>query len=342
MSSESSEGLSCGAAVGTDHPLFGLRVASIFIILLGSAMGALFPILAKRSSWLTVPKGVFDFAKYFGSGVIISTAFIHLLAPALEALGSECIPAGWHEYPYALALCILSIFSIFCVELFAFRWGTVKLARLRLSHDAHGHDHGAHTAHGPEGALVEPKFKRQSSGGASDIEAIKDIIDDESAVAQIIGVIILEFGVALHSVLIGLTLAVNVEFKILFVVIVFHQTFEGLGLGSRLAFIKLPPRFNWVPFAGAILFGITTPIGIAVGLAIRATYNPESATASIVSGVLDSLSAGILIYTGLVELLAHEFLFSKDMMNASDAKVAYSVGSMLLGSATMAILGKWA
>ena len=80
------------------------------------------------------------------------------------------------------------------------------------------------------------------------------------------------------------------------------ETFEGLGIGSRLAYMSLPAKYNWVPIAGAVLYGITTPLGIAVGLGVRNTYNPGSTTASIVSGVLDSLSSGILLYTGLVEV----------------------------------------
>lgn len=80
------------------------------------------------------------------------------------------------------------------------------------------------------------------------------------------------------------------------------ETFEGLGVGSRLAYLNLPPGYDWVPVAGALLYGMTTPIGIAAGLGVRTTYNPGSTTASIVSGVMDSISAGILIYTGLVEV----------------------------------------
>jgi hypothetical protein len=78
--------------------------------------------------------------------------------------------------------------------------------------------------------------------------------------------------------------------------------FEGLGVGSRLALMKLPPKYNYIPFLGALLYAITTPIGIAAGLGIRTTYNPGSTRASIVSGILDSLSSGILLYTGLVEV----------------------------------------
>jgi zinc transporter 1/2/3 len=198
---------------------------------------------------------------------------------------------------------------------------------------------GSHAAHGPEGS-TEPPSKLEDDAEQQSIDP-KFTLDD-SAAAQIIGIAILEFGVLLHSVLIGLTLAVDPAFKVLFVVIIFHQTFEGLGLGSRLAFIRLPPRYNYVPVTGAIIYGISTPIGIAAGLGIRSTYNPNTPTASIVSGVMDALSAGILIYTGLVELLAHEFLFNKETINASNGKLLYALTTMLLGCGIMALLGKWA
>ncbi|KAG7443574.1 ZIP-like iron-zinc transporter [Guyanagaster necrorhizus] len=333
------EATNCGSGGGADS-YFGLRVASIFIILVGSSSGALFPVLARRSTWLHVPTAVFDFAKYFGSGVIIATAFIHLLAPALDELQSECLAQGWQTYPYALALCMLSIFSIFLLELIAFRWGTKKLAEIGMTHDAHGHLAGSHASHGPEGNPDESKSK--SSSSEVDVENQHGLRVLDSALTQIIGVAILEFGVTLHSVLIGLTLAVNEDFKVLFVVLIFHQTFEGLGIGSRLAYMDLPPKYRWVPFAGAMLYGLTTPIGIAAGLGIRTTYNPGSTTASIVSGVLDAFSSGILIYTGLVELLAHEFLFNKDMMTSSNGRLAYAIICMLSGCALMALLGRWA
>ncbi|KAJ6481225.1 ZIP-like iron-zinc transporter [Mycena vitilis] len=327
-----------------------LRIASVFIVLVCATTGTLFPVLARRSKWLHVPKSVFDFAKYFGSGVIIGTAFIHLLSPGLEELSSPCLAPGWSEYPYALALCLLSIFSIFILELVAFRWGTSKLQKLGLRHDPHGHFTGSHAAHGPEGTQTPPKETTDLEEQRPDAHHHHDHHHqhgelthmDDSASAQIVGIAILEFGVLLHSVLIGLTLAVDQGFKILFVVIVFHQTFEGLGLGSRLAFIKLPPQYNYVPVLAAIVYGLSTPVGIAVGLGLRSSYNPGSATASIVSGVLDSLSAGILIYTGLVELLAHEFLFNKEMMNSSNVRLVYALGTMLLGCGVMALLGKWA
>ncbi|KAF9218627.1 ZIP-like iron-zinc transporter [Gyrodon lividus] len=341
----SSSDVDCGNGGGADS-YTSLRIASVFIVLVGSSFGALFPVIAKKTQWLHVPDGVFDFAKYFGSGVIIATSFIHLLSPALDELGSSCLSPAWQQYPYALALAMLSLFSIFIVELVAFRWGTAKLAALGIKHDAHGHGIGAHAAHGPEGISTQSTPLEGNSAyekDVSDIEASHTHANyDSSALAQIVGVFILEFGVLLHSLLIGLTLAVDPNFKVLFVVIIFHQTFEGLGIGSRLAFMKVPARYNFIPVCAAILYAITTPLGIAVGLGVRNTYNPGSTTASIVSGVMDSLSAGILLYTGMVELLAHEFIFNKDMNNASNGKVAYAVCCMLLGTGVMALLGRWA
>jgi zinc transporter 1/2/3 len=331
--------LNCGSGGGaTTYPQ--LRIASVFVILIGSMSGALFPVLARRSSWLHVPKAVFNFAKYFGSGVIIATAFIHLLSPAISELTSPCLSPAWQVYPYPLALALLSVFSIFIVELVAFRWGTAKLAALGVRHDAHGHGLGAHAAHGPEGGMMNNDSNSEKIN--EDLESAQDSKVDLGAAGQIIGVFILEFGVLLHSMLIGLTLAVDPNFITLFVVIIFHQTFEGLGIGTRLAHMQLPPKYNYVAICGALLYGITTPLGIAVGLGVQSTYNPNSTTASIVSGVLDSLSAGILLYTGLVELLAHEFIFNKEMINGSNGRVAYALCCMLFGCGIMALLGRWA
>lgn len=79
--------------------------------------------------------------------------------------------------------------------------------------------------------------------------------------------------------------------------------FEGLGLGSRLAFLNLPSHLNWVPVAGAILYSFVTPLGMGIGLATRTSLSLSAAGASITSGILDSISAGILLYTATVELM---------------------------------------
>lgn len=154
---------------------------------------------------------------------------------------------------------------------------------------------------------------------------------------------ILEFGVIFHSIFIGLTLAVaGDEFNVLYIVLVFHQTFEGLGLGSRLAQAAWPKSKGWLPWVLGTAYGFTTPIAIAAGLGFRETFEPGSPTTLIVNGVFDSISAGILIYTGLVELMAHEFMFNQEMRRSSIKMVLFAFGCMCVGAGLMALLGKWA
>lgn len=144
-----------------------------------------------------------------------------------------------------------------------------------------------------------------------------------------------------RQVIIGLTLATTDELDTLLVVIIFHQMFEGLGLGTRLAALPLPQHLNWVPLVAGAIYACCTPIGMAIGLGIRTSYNAESATASIVSGILDAISAGILLYTGLVELLAHEFLFNDHMKKAPLGKVIFSLVTVMFGAGIMALLGEY-
>lgn len=68
---------SCDTGNDYDGKL-NLRISSIFVILIGSFLGAWFPIFAARHKGIGVPGWVFFIAKYFGSGVIIATAFIHV------------------------------------------------------------------------------------------------------------------------------------------------------------------------------------------------------------------------------------------------------------------------
>jgi solute carrier family 39 (zinc transporter), member 1/2/3 len=69
--------LNCGS--GNDfNGKTKLRIGGIFVILITSMAGVMFPIVARRVKSLRIPQAIYDFAKYFGSGVIIATAFIHV------------------------------------------------------------------------------------------------------------------------------------------------------------------------------------------------------------------------------------------------------------------------
>ncbi|KAL0240294.1 hypothetical protein I308_106544 [Cryptococcus tetragattii IND107] len=370
MSDEAPDVDPCAMDNSESH--FGLRIGSIFIILVTSVIGTLLPIIFRQSSF--VPRSVFEFAKYFGSGVIIATAFIHLLAPAWEELTSECLSGAWEDFPWAPAIAMAAVYFIFFAEVAAYRAGTERLERLGINYSSHAHDEtDAHAhSHNREPPLgvditapapdhhIHPSHSNITSDphghhrhsvsnekdkdleAASEISTVNQLPSQAEAAAQLIAVAVLEFGVVLHSVIIGLTLAVDGSFVTLFVVIVFHQMFEGLGLGSRLSILTLPDNLWWTRYAAAIFYSLCTPVGVAIGLGVRSTYNGNSAKANIISGVLDATSAGILLYTGLVELLAHEVLLNPRMMKSGNFKLAYVFCCMLLGSGLMALLGRWA
>ncbi|KAK3666989.1 low-affinity Zn(2+) transporter zrt2 [Elasticomyces elasticus] len=359
----------------------GARISAIFVILVGSFLGAWFPVFAARHKSVRVHSLAFFIAKYFGSGVILATAFIHLLAPANEALGDECLselPIA--QYPWVEGICLMVIFTMFFAELMTMRYA-------RFGHDhshshvhSHSHDHDVELAEdsriksennesssirladGEEESEHDAALKQDSCVGphvpgddhlshsrghagreTHDHHRPEKTFDPESYSAQMTAIAILEFGVIFHSIFIGLTLAVaGEEFTTLYVVLVFHQTFEGLALGTRLASIEWPKSARWTPYLLGLGYAFSTPIAIAVGLGVRASFSPGSANTLIANGVFDSISAGILIYTGLIELMAHEFMFSEYMQNAPIREVMGAIGCMCLGAGLMALLGKWA
>ncbi|KAF2717590.1 putative Low-affinity zinc transporter of the plasma membrane [Polychaeton citri CBS 116435] len=359
----------------------GVRISSIFVILVGGLFGAWFPTFAARHQGVGVPAWVFFIAKYFGSGVIIATAFIHLLAPAVDALTDPCLSGPITQYDWAEGICLMTIFVMFFVELMVMRYGNLGQPhthdieigkksktiddedhKTQDSKSAYGHgsgdlaldgvpgpagsnrrgsshipgdDHLGHARDHPDDTLAGAIAREPTHG--------EETFDAESYAAQITAIFILEFGVVFHSVFIGLTLAVTGDgFNTLYVVLVFHQTFEGLALGSRLASVDWPRSKYWTPYLLAFGYSLSTPIAIAIGLGVRTSFKPGSPTTLMTNGIFDSISAGILVYTGLVELMAHEFMFSSYMQRAPISIVLSAVVCMCFGAGLMALLGKWA
>jgi solute carrier family 39 (zinc transporter), member 1/2/3 len=297
------------------------------------------------------------------------------LAPASDALTNPCLTGPITTYDWAEGICLIAIFLLFFIELMTVRFATFSHDH---SHEEERHRHSLEAPPPPRqlsGAIDpvpisageqdrEGSLKRHHEatpsvveddaasthqrgddhlGHGRDHDANSDLYSTEAYASQITAIFILEFGIVFHSIFIGLTLAVaGNEFVSLYVVLVFHQTFEGLGLGTRLATTPWPHSKRRTPYWLAIGYGLSTPTAIAIGLGVRNAYPPGAQTTLIVNGIFDSVSAGILIYTGLVELMAHEFMFSPRMRKESFKVVVTAYLQMCLGAGLMALLGKWA
>lgn len=157
-----------------------------------------------------------------------------------------------------------------------------------------------------------------------------------------LNITLLEGGILFHSVFVGMTVSLETEgFIVLLIAILFHQAFEGLGLGSRIAAVPYP-KGSIRPWVLVVAFGTTAPIGQAIGLMARSSYDPESAFALILVGSFNAMyeslstafrttptkliifrsSSGLLIYAALVDLLAEDFLSEEGQQMTKKQKIS--------------------
>ncbi|KAG8727308.1 hypothetical protein FRC12_022613 [Ceratobasidium sp. 428] len=93
------------------------RVISLCVLLVVSFFAASFPVIAKRSSYLRTPRVLFFVGKFFGTGVILATAFIHLLKDAFENMAKAKVNQRWGRYESWPGLVIMSsLLFIFLIE----------------------------------------------------------------------------------------------------------------------------------------------------------------------------------------------------------------------------------
>lgn len=186
--------------------------------------------------------------------------------------------------------------------------------------------------------------------------------------------------------MIGLTLVVAGDsfFLTLFIVIVFHQVFEGLALGTRIATVGTATDeihyhgptnetegakgFNGtnsgdeasspavVPRLGlsmkkklglASLFAFVTPIGMAIGIGVLHQFNGNDPSTIVAIGTLDALSAGILVWVGVVEMWSADWMTGMhgqkaELADADMVTVLVAGFGLVSGMVLMSVLGKWA
>lgn len=154
---------------------------------------------------------------------------------------------------------------------------------------------------------------------------------------------LLEAGILFHSVFIGMAVSVATgpPFVVFLTAIAFHQTFEGLALGSRIAAINFP-RSSVRPWLMVLAYGCTTPLGQAIGLAVHTLYDPMSQTGLLVVGFMNAVSSGLLLFAGLVQLLAEDFLTEKSYRSLRGKERLRAGLSVLAGATLMALVGAFA
>ncbi|KAF8699632.1 Zinc iron permease, partial [Rhizoctonia solani] len=350
------------------------RVVSLSLIH-NEQTAATFPTVAKRSSYLQTPRVVFFIGKHFGTGVILATAFIHLLKDAFENMSKAHVNSRWGKYESWPGLVIMSaLLFIFLVE--------CKSPNFVISSVYLNFDIDSSTVYveyiAEQSASSEPRESQPQNGpGVPKRPGLEHVHTDclhgevqvsEREATRIVGVFVLQLGIMLHSIVVGFTLAVTngAEFTSLLIALIFHQLFEGLSLGVRISSLRptlftphhsatngteasplLPSSshrskahahsFPTLPILLAGLFALATPAGMLVGILLRTA--PRDAY--LVRGLASAVSAGLLIYASCVELLAGDFVAEPKMRKAGLKRQAAALGSLLAGAAGMAIIGIW-
>ncbi|WCJ28473.1 zinc transporter 10 precursor [Euphorbia peplus] len=314
-----------------------LKIIAIVSILVTSMIGVCAPLFSKSIPAFDPNGNVFVIVKCFASGIILGTGFMHVLPDSFDMLWSDCLKENpWHKFPFTGFVAMLSALVTLLIDSMATSVYTRKgrsVAVVNAESPVHddremgvvnmgGHGHGHGHFHG----------NIQHDNKAS--------VDGQQLLRYRVVAMVLELGIIVHSVVIGLSLGASsntCSIKGLIAALCFHQMFEGMGLGGCI----LQAEYNLLKkIIMAFFFSVTTPFGIALGLALSNTYKENSPTALITVGLLNAASAGLLVYMALVDLLAADFMGPK-LQKSNKLQIKCFV-AVLLGAGGMSLMAKWA
>ncbi|XP_037474953.1 zinc transporter 7-like [Triticum dicoccoides] len=329
-----------GAGCRDDAAALRLKWIAMAAILVSGVMGVGLPLAGRKRRTVQTGSAVFVAAKAFAAGVILATGFGHMLHDAEHALSNPCLPAApWRRFPFPGFVAMLAALATLVLDVLVTRFYETKhraeVARLKA--DAAAALAAASTSASDEDitvvTVVESEHKVPLLQAHSHSHA-------QYHVRSVVVSQILEMGIVSHSVIIGLSLGVSrspCTIRPLVAALSFHQFFEGFALGGCIAQAQFK---NLSAVMMASFFAITTPTGIAAGAGLSSFYNANSPRALVVEGILDSVSAGILIYMALVDLIAADFLGGK--MTGSPRQQVMAYVALFLGALSMSSLAVWA
>ena len=85
-----------------------------------------------------------------------------------------------------------------------------------------------------------------------------------------------------------------------------------------------------------------TPAGQAIGLITHTLYDPESEVGLLLVGIMNAISAGLLLYASLIELLSEDFLSDESWKILRGKRRVYACLLVFTGAFGMSLIGAWA
>ncbi|KAK4347467.1 hypothetical protein RND71_033806 [Anisodus tanguticus] len=298
-------------------------------------IGVCLPFVTRSIRALSPDRSLFVIVKAFAAGIILGTGFMHVLPDSFEMLSSNCLKENpWHKFPFTGFVAMLSAIITLAIDSMATSIYSNKHKAGVIKPESNQQVQNGHINGGDQemGTVNNGYFHSHHHGSLSK--------DGTKLLRYRVIAMVLELGIIVHSIVIGISLGASnntCTIKGLVAALCFHQMFEGMGLGGCI----LQAEYKMLKKAAmAFFFSVTTPFGIALGIALSKTYQENSPRALITVGLLNASSAGLLIYMALVDLLASDFM--GDKLQGSIKLQIKAFIAVLLGAGGMSLMAKWA
>ncbi|KAK9768223.1 hypothetical protein K7432_001300 [Basidiobolus ranarum] len=310
------------------------HIIGAVVVLITSVVGVFLPFLMIKLFKISVDSFAVNLGRHFGTGVVISTGFVHMMPEAIASLTHVCQSEFFHQYPplagaIAMAAALLNQLLEYLVSEITDDSSSVNEEKaVEYTHTRHGPN--------PQTQTHTHTHIHSHSHGQPAAE-----IDSVSSRRRKLSTYMLEFGIWLHSVPVGITLGVTTgdQFNTLLAALIFHQMFEGIGLGARIC--ELDAHNFLIPLLNGIAYAFMAPFGALLGILIRNSYKANDPNTLVIEGVFDAISGGILIYMALVNLIAMDFMFSPQFKAEKKSRKTIYFIAMYAGAISMSIIGIW-
>ncbi|EKX46121.1 hypothetical protein GUITHDRAFT_108155 [Guillardia theta CCMP2712] len=365
-------------------PFVNLKIVSIFTVLATSIIGVMLPVLRWRKEGPKTaeePSFWFFLLRAYAAGVMLALAFVHIISDAFSVMDGLT-----GNFPIASVLVMVGVMLMMLVERASLDFGSRcfgssgDAARVCCHSDVHQHSHGclrhAHQSndchhedaeeifvieshalppHVPHavadeelGTSVPPSLEALKAADLPQVSGdaqgdLADVVDAKPRV--MLGM--LEFGIVVHSVIIGMDLGVRTQKPSaivgLMIALCFHQFFEGLGLGSCIAYVmhEHGSAMQWPKIMLMVmLFSITFPLGVALGMISIAaqSFHAQDLFHPWLQGTLDALSGGILVHLAFIHFISEDFSRT-DINSPKHLRLRWSMLlSVILGATCMSLL----
>ncbi|CAI9090671.1 OLC1v1025488C1 [Oldenlandia corymbosa var. corymbosa] len=216
------------------------KIIGMVSILVASSIGVCIPIILKNVRALQPETGLHFLVKAFAAGVILATGFIHILPDAFESFTSPCFGENpWGGFPLAGFIAMMAAIVTLMMEALVAgyhrRAELMKAQPVNIGDDVEeeadndGNNHSVtvavdhhHVNNGPEILLERSNLSNR----------VNNRITSQ----------VLELGIVVHSMVIGMTMGATQNPKIikpLVAALSFHQFFEGIGLGGCISQVRI-------------------------------------------------------------------------------------------------------